>query len=119
VGGAEASYFGQVCSTGLSKDGTECIMGEPQVGETLSLVLLETDTLSFLSSRDVSHCTSYLFHSLIRLEFLLCSPSLNLSALATYPIPMDVIADLQGGAGHHGWENPMGGPYEQRSIKFG
>ena len=44
---------------------------------------------------------------------------MNLPALATYPIPMDVIADLQGGAGHHGWENPMGGPYEQRSIKFG
>lgn len=49
-----ASYFGQVCSTGLSEEGTECIMGEPQ-----------------------------------------------------------------GGAGHHGWENPVGGPYEQRSIKFG
>ena len=27
-----ASYFGQVCSTGLSAEGTECIMGEPQVG---------------------------------------------------------------------------------------
>jgi hypothetical protein len=32
VGYAEASYFGQVCSTGLTKEGTECIMGEPQVG---------------------------------------------------------------------------------------
>jgi hypothetical protein len=40
----EASYFGQICSTGLSHEGTECIMGEPQ-----------------------------------------------------------------GGAGHHGWENPVGG----------
>ena len=49
-----ASYFGQVCSVGLSEDGTECIMGEPQ-----------------------------------------------------------------GGAGHAAWENPVGGPYEQRCIKFG
>jgi len=28
---AAASYFGQVCSVGLSDAGTECIMGEPQV----------------------------------------------------------------------------------------
>jgi hypothetical protein len=36
---AEASYFGQVCSTGLTKEGTECIMGEPQVRSTFILNL--------------------------------------------------------------------------------
>ena len=39
AGYAEASYFGQVCSTGLTKEGTECIMGEPQVGSTFILNL--------------------------------------------------------------------------------
>ena len=45
--------------------------------------------------------------------------SMHTQTCTHVPCVLCAVCCVQGGAGHHGWENPIGGPYEQRSIKFG